>query len=472
MAYTNIPLLTFINNLNLANVQSVSTNKNSQQENFQGENKGFYQPLDCTNYEIFKNEIYKTDENGIRLYKINIKENDNICIVYYDNNIENNNNPNSTLLENGTRSIILDKKTLLPIATQYNKIIYNDDTINFIKNINWNDIEIRKCYEGTMILVFFDNNKWYISTRRCLDAGESKWIKNNSYKELFNEAIENKFKIEDLNKDYCYHFILLHYKNRNIISYQNEFGNIYKEVLLVTVTKKYTLDEINIDDILKIIPIKTPEKLDFKNIEDVTNYLDNINNCDIKNSYISSEGLIFKIYSKDNEVSPTINCKIQTKIYQKMMKLKPNNSNNYQIYLELYIQDKLNDFLPFFIKNNNKIIYRINAAMKNITNEILKLYFITRKKQNEHIYNNLPFQYKKTLYNIHNIYILNKKEKNLQKKNINIHVVYHYLKNIPIDQLKKIFFERLKLLENESNSVFINKNCLNTYTLSISMFSK
>ena len=47
-------------------------------------------------------------------------------------------------------------------------------------------------------------------------AGVKKAITN-----LFLEAIENKFSIDELDKDNCYSFVLLHYKNKNIVNYSN-----------------------------------------------------------------------------------------------------------------------------------------------------------------------------------------------------------------------------------------------------------
>ena len=44
---------------------------------------------------------------------------------------------------------------------------------------------------------------------------------------------------------------------------------------------------------------------------------------------------------------------VHLRIYEKLIKLKPNNSNIHQSYLELFQKDKLNDFLPYFSKYNN-----------------------------------------------------------------------------------------------------------------------
>jgi len=183
-------------------------------------------------FDELKNELLKKDEDGKQIYHINIKEDDNLAMIFY-----NTVHDNFTKLEESLRSYIIEKTTLDPIASQFNKIIYNDDAVNFIKNKNWNNVVVQPCYEGTMLLVFNYNDKWYVTTRRCLDSNKSKWIKNKSYRQLFDDAMEGKFTFDDLDKNLCYHFVLVHYKNKNIVTYSG-LGEEYKELYHVMTTKK------------------------------------------------------------------------------------------------------------------------------------------------------------------------------------------------------------------------------------------
>lgn len=48
-------------------------------------------------------------------------------------------------------------------------------------------------YEGTLIRVFYHNNKWYTSTHRRLDAFRSKWASKKSYGLHFIEALEYEY---------------------------------------------------------------------------------------------------------------------------------------------------------------------------------------------------------------------------------------------------------------------------------------
>ena len=481
-------------------------------------------------FDELKNELVKTNDETKSMYNyhLKLKEDDDLAMIYYDivsefsqssntrleqkeissensNSLkkeekEENFNKNSEVLptkdpliadiEKSCRSYIFEKSTLLPIATQFNKIIYNNDAIEYLNKVDWKQVVVQPCYEGTMLLVYHHNNKWYISTRRCLDSSNSKWVKNKSYKEMFYEAIEGKMKLDDLNKNYCYHFILVYYKNRNIVSYSN-LGKEYKEVYHAMTTEKYTLKEVVENNLSE--KILTVDTLQFNNLESVITSLLETNERNIRNTKISTEGYIFKVYEGELYKSPFTILKIQTQIYQKLIKMKPNNSNIYQSCLELYQKDKLLEFLPYFSSIANGGIQRYNKAMRTISREILDLYHCTRQKRNPEIYYNLTDEYRKVLYNIHGVYIElrdndYKKNDNYNKivtntgsyngsttyssmRSINVHNVYHYLKKISGKELRQILEDRMKLIENDK-MIFINKNCIYTNILTRLLFGK
>ena len=50
------------------------------------------------------------------------------------------------------------------------------EAINYmLKESNNNNNKFYECYEGTLMSLFYFNEKWYLSTRRCLDSKKSKW---------------------------------------------------------------------------------------------------------------------------------------------------------------------------------------------------------------------------------------------------------------------------------------------------------
>ena len=294
---------------------------------------------------------------------------------------------------------------------------------------------------------------------------------------MFDEAMSNKFSFNDLDPKYCYHFILIHYKNKNIVTYKN-FEREYKELYHVLTTEKYTLDEVDVT----IKNINKVEEEKFQNLEELTQKIDEISKQDENQKRITTEGYIIKLYDGQVKKSPFKLLKLQTEVYQTIMKIKPNNSNIYQSYLELYQKDQLVDFLPYFSKYNNDI-KRIHSSMKTLAKEVLDLYHITRQKKNPTLYSNLPEQYKKVLYGLHGLYIDNRKQdfhdgreregdrEDRSSKSINVHDVYHFLKNLPPSELRQLYFERMSLSQDANKKLsFINHNCIFTKTQISLMF--
>ena len=113
------------------------------------------------NFNMIKDELNKKDEHGNLEYRLKLKENDDLFIVYNDFQQKNNNSASEfkNTLELGTRSCIFEKDTLNLVTNQYNKIIYNDEAIDLLKQSDWDNVVVEKCYEGTLLTVYNHNNK-------------------------------------------------------------------------------------------------------------------------------------------------------------------------------------------------------------------------------------------------------------------------------------------------------------------------
>ncbi len=389
--------------------------------------------------------------------ELGFKEDEELCLIYYnDINCENP-------LAKYCKSYIIDKSSLSPVSTQFNKIIYNEEAIKELETINWNDVVVQKCYEGTLMTVFFHGTKWYVTTRRCLNASESQWVQSKSYRELFDEAMT--FKFDDLNRNYCYHFVLLHHNNKNIVNY-SDLGNTYRELIHVMTIEKGTLNVVDYD----IPNIRKAETISFNSMNELLNQLANDGMEDEISKKIRNEGYVIQ-YTNNNE---TKLYKLQTSVYQKMLKIKPNNYNIDQNYLELYQKDKLNDFIPYFSPFHNEIINRISTSLKTISNELHALYHATRNKKYPELYNELPPIYRMVLYNLHGIYMQHKEE-HLQNPDskvsmvLNVHDIYSYLKNMSPKDLRSLYEHRYMNLNNPMFK-FLDRTCMATQTQSILMF--
>ena len=48
-----------------------------------------------------------------------------------------------------------------------------------------------------------------------------------------------------LNKNVCYYFVLIHHGNKNIVKYEEKFGENYKKLCLIFCRDKATQEELN-----------------------------------------------------------------------------------------------------------------------------------------------------------------------------------------------------------------------------------
>ena len=287
-----------------------------------------------------------------------MREDNDICLMYNepDEPIENETDEVKQIRES-TRFCIIQKKDLKVINYVHNNIVYNVDAKNFLLDKDLNKVVFMECCEGTTIYVTPFDDKWYTSTRRCIDAKDSVWIKGSPYQQLFEDTMFDKFNYSDIDPDYCYAFTVLHYKNRNIISYNAKFGKNYRELMLISATHIETGDEVSLVDLNNLPNPKiqkicqaciVPRQLNFANLNVAQAYLDAINTDDRKNKTISCEGLIVRYYEGDVNKSLFTTLKLQTQLYIEMSSIKPNNSNIYQVFLELFQQNKLNSFISHF----------------------------------------------------------------------------------------------------------------------------
>ncbi|MBA42799.1 MAG: hypothetical protein CMF62_02180 [Magnetococcales bacterium] len=411
-------------------------------------------------FDEFKEELSK--------HKLSFKEDENLAIVYSDEFVGKNSTELSPL-EKNTRSVVLEKDSMKILCSQYNGILYNDEMIEHLKLANWNEVTIEQCYEGTTLLVFNHNDNWYVSTRRCLDASKSFWNHSISYREMFDEAIKDKFTLDSLDKTCTYTFVLVHYLNKNIVNY-NSFGDEYCEVIHTQTKRNFTNEEVT----KTIENVKTSTKKEFESLEKLMKNLNELDATYRKNKKICSEGYIVKYKNYIGKLQPLI--------YQEISEMKPNNSNINQVYLELYQTNKLDQFLPYFTFYVKSIKQRIHNSMKTITQEFLDIYHATRNQKNKELYDTLPEVYKKVLFGIHGIYIENRKVDfnegvelapiNQKSHSISLHDIYHYLKGVEPHLLRSIFFERNRTITQGTANKFIRQTCIycKTHTNAMSLY--
>ena len=394
--------------------------------------------------------------------------------------LTNNYNKNKKLnkLESECRSIILDKNTLDIVCYTHDDIIFNENAKSFLLKNDSMDKKILECYEGTTITVFNYKQKWFFSTRKCIDSKKSKWNSDKSYYDLFLECL--KMKIDDLtsklNQNYIYTFVLVHHENQHIIDYSFQFGENYKEIIHIMTREQNTFREIELTDETQW----TNSDVNFKRSKELDDLsiLDKYNNIDEISLPLKSEGVIIKLF--DSVSGKSYLLKIQNNTYQFLSMIKPNEHKLVINFVHLYKTDMLKKHIEFFPTSKNIVfagdtfetINLIDTVFKVLTSEMFELFkhfydFKSCSHKNSSLYDILPKEYRYILYQIRGIYFKKKEEfitNNLKNKstsyvysNLRIYDIYNLLKTYEIKNLVRLFNARIAfentMLENQANTI-------------------
>lgn len=364
---------------------------------------------------------------------------------------------------NRYRTVIVDTETCTPLFIQPN-FTFNDDSCNVLPDVFDENVTVGLSYEGTMVTLLHHDDKWHITTRRCLDAYKSIWIHNLSFGEIFDQAIDGLFTLDELNPEYVYQFIILDHRNKRLISYDHLFGHNYSTVVHSSTFRKgqfVPLDGIVIND-----KVHTAEKLKFDTLDDMLNELRKLEKRDRDSCTIKTEGFIIRLRSSSGEYAIH---SVQTKLYEVINKYCSHNNVN-KTYLHMYQKGMLASCGKYITNHPKDILSRVDNSFKTMSKEISNIYHNTRRHANKELYNSLPGSYKSILFDLHGIFINNKKhelnEDDSDPKmavptgSIKFYDVYQFLKKIPFSHLERLYYDRSKVLENASS--FMHPECLPT----------
>lgn len=282
--------------------------------------------------------------------------------------------------------LIIDKNNLKIVCYTFEKL--KDDSTP-VEEVNYNDCFIEDAIEGTLMRLFFYNNVWQLSTKKCLCASSSKWVSQKNFQELFMESTTAEL-LTKLNPNNCYSFIVCHPEN-NIIH------KPVKPILYHISTRDLnTLNEIDEDIGANKIP-----RIPF------STYLQNTNISSIYNEYfnhnsLSTEGYVFIDSSLKRH-------KIIKNNIKNIRQLWGNNNNRFFRYLELRKDNNLlTEYLKFFPNDKDNFV-EYEKKVYELANNILDVYmnkFVTKTNTN------VPFYFKKIIYIIHGDFLKTRTQTN------------------------------------------------------------
>ena len=355
------------------------------------------------------------------------KENSNIILIYNDS--ESNLNEYLVRFFNG---VIIDKNTLKVICYTFDKCI---EETNIDTRLFNNDVKIQPVYEGTLIRLYYHDNKWNISTKKMINANNAKWSSEKSFGDMFLDIFPNYSTVFN-NTNYCYSFLMGHVEN-NIIQKTSNYLihlNTIDLVNNIEIFDEINYNQVNVNHINSFGSIMIN-----MNEEAFKNHIHKIKNDtglnEIGYMCITNDGNKQK-FMKHN--------------YNEIRELWGNTNNRLFRYLHLRKNpDKLKKYLEIFTCDKQKFLDYENYLM-NIATFILNIY------RNRHISKSItkvPFYIRDIIYKVHGLYLQTKNKVNFQDINVLLHDLdekkFCYIIN-NIEKDKKKIEEQKNIEQNES----------------------
>jgi len=284
-----------------------------------------------------------------------------------------------------TRGVVfdIDNQIVMKSFSYTNECSENDKELlkQKIENVFDNSL-FYNSYEGSIIRMFCYKDKWYISTHKKLDAFKSKWGSNLSFGTCFKNAIESELESNSelkkslnnakgktcldrfkstLDKKKQYMFLVCNNSHNRLVC---DPPNVPK---LFHVGTFYN-GELSMDE---NINIPYPEKLNFKNLDEVFEYVSNVD-------YKSSQGVI--VFCPNN-----VQYKIYNNKYKYYFDVRGNESSVKYRYLQIRMNMQLNRDLHFLYPEYNDWFNNVENNIYDIAKYLYNSYverFIRKNRVN------------------------------------------------------------------------------------------
>ena len=289
-------------------------------------------------------------------------------------------NPSDNVMLRQCRGVVFHEDTLVMRAFPYTVEFNNEDVDQINENIGttMNDCTFYDAHEGTLIRMFYSQERWFISTHRKLNAFRSKWASRESFGTAFKRALEYEVEtneelrnsIQDgdegllerfqntLDKTKQYMFLIRNSPENRIVCSAAEKPVIYHVGTFVDGVLVTTED----------CKIPYPTKYTFSNVTELT---DHVGKTDIRNL----QGII--CFAPNNK-----QFKIIHKDYQELFRARGNEPSIKFRYIQMRMNRRVVDMLyhlyPEMATTFEDIENTIYEVAKNIYNAYVQR-FIKKK---------------------------------------------------------------------------------------------
>lgn len=370
--------------------------------------------------EQVENIDYLKDEKHLKVYK-----KDDYKVLKYNKDKLGHTNVDTLGL---FRSVILKNNVPVCFAPPKSYSITHEMESNF--NSEPNSYAVEEFVEGTMINLFFDGAEWECATRSLIGARGKFFKSYPTFRTMFLETMNHhNLDFSDLDKDYCYSFVLSHPKNIIVCKVAEPrltLVGIYKcgDDFVVSEVNKYhsqfailqsKIPYVNVGFYPQIEQVK--ETFGKK---DVTPYT--IMGAVIRNM---KDGKRYKIRNPN---------------YEYVKELRGNQPKTQFQYLSLRKNGRVHEFLQFYPEYKEEFS-RYRDQVHKFTNDLLTNYIRCYVKKEKPL-GQFPKQFRQHMYILHQSYVNNLLP---NKEYINKGKVVEYINNmLPEYLMYGINFEHRK----------------------------
>ncbi len=310
--------------------------------------------------------------------------------------------------------LILEKSTFKILCYTFEKC---EDGLTLPESLDKDNLFIEKALEGTLVRYYCHNDKWILSTKKCIDSAKSRWISEKSFYELFLDCVKNVcFDVNLLNKNYCYSFLILHNDNNIVVKYKSPM--LYHISTRDMTTLKEMNHSIGINTISK-------EYIKREDIDDTIKMIMETQSLDI-------EGYIFVNANGKR-------WKLRTPIFNRARELWGNTNNRIFRYIELRKDTNLlHEYLIYFPEDKYDFMnyeQKISAVANDISHYYSEKHILKKDIK-------IPFYYAKFIYKIHGEFFKDKVKVNYNRIMIDLLQVDTKQMCHMINNYEKSFFQK------------------------------
>jgi hypothetical protein len=329
------------------------------------------------------------------------------------------------------RSIILNKDDKVVSFSPQKSIQWTNFLTN---NPEKTDIIIAEEFvEGTMINVFWDKNigvtgSWEISTRSNVGADISFYHsidpskKNITFRDMFMEALNlSGLDLNSLSIYFSYSFVLQHPKNRIVVPFKRPqlyLVSVYE--IIHTEGEIVNVMPIDMDVIKAQTNIWGQTTIQFPKIyNDLNNYFDIAHKYASMDTSYDIVGVIVKNLVTGERT------KLRNPVYENVRHLRGNQPKLMYQYLCLRKEGKVKEYLTYYKEDVREFsLFRniIHIYTKSLFQNYICCYMKKEKPLKEY-----PENYRTHMYNIHQIYVNELKEK---KAFVTLPIIIEYVNNV------------------------------------------